>query len=98
MESMRLRSLDRETCFPERETKSQFAVLQFANPQFAKPWDEYSFSFRYRVVLPIPRRRAASSLSPFSLSMVPKIVCFSNSAIGIILEELSVFPEEGLAS
>ena len=45
---------------------------------------EYSFSLRYSVVLPIPRSRAANSLSPFNWVIVLKMVCFSSSAIGNI--------------
>src|ERR1035437_8617441 len=51
-------------------------------PQGAEP---YSFSLRYSVVLPMPRRRAASSLSPCSASIARRMACFSNSATGVMV-------------
>ena len=44
----------------------------------------YSFSFRYSVVFPIPSNFAAISLSPFNCRIVPRIACFSISAIDTI--------------
>ncbi len=44
--------------------------------------EPYSFSLRYKVVLPIPSCRAASSLSPFSSVMACRIARFSSSAKG----------------
>src|SRR6266576_4272779 len=55
-------------------------------------WELYSFNFRYRVVFPMPSKRAASNLSPLSWAIVLRMVCFSNSAIGMIL--LVPFPLE----
>jgi len=44
----------------------------------------YSFSFLYSVVFPIPSSFAAINLSPFSCRIVPRIACFSISAIDAI--------------